>query len=307
MFSRFKKRTTLIQNIAFMSLMAAINVVFVLLTTFIPFLVILMIFILPLTSVLVTIFCKKRYFLLYFLATTGLCMVCTLWNFSDTLFYVIPSMISGFVFGLFAIYKFPLLYLILGPSIIYFGFSYASIPLIQLIYGFNIIDTFANAFALGDFIYLDVITPSFIFIIALIQSTISYMIIKEEIKKFNQSVEENNDFMWLNIIINVVLLGLLTLFAFIYLPISYLMMIISLMITIYFISLDIASRKLISIIIDGIVVFISLLALLISYQYIPNPYQLLLFGILEFLITVKTFINKCLLCRNNKDKINTLE
>ena len=57
----FKKRETLTQNIAYMGLMAAINVIFVLLTYFVPFLIFLLVFVLPLTSVVVTIFCQKNY------------------------------------------------------------------------------------------------------------------------------------------------------------------------------------------------------------------------------------------------------
>ena len=90
------KRETLVQNIAYMAIMAAINVVFVLITTLVPALLFLMIFVLPLTSTMVTLLCKKKYFPIYAVATIGLCMVVTLWKIDDTIFYVIPSIITGF-------------------------------------------------------------------------------------------------------------------------------------------------------------------------------------------------------------------
>ena len=84
----FKKpRESLVQNITFMAMMAAINVVFVVLTTFVPVLVFLIVFILPLTSVLVTLHCKKIYFPIYAVATIGLCLICTIWQIDDTIFY----------------------------------------------------------------------------------------------------------------------------------------------------------------------------------------------------------------------------
>ena len=79
----FKKRETLTQNIAYMGLMAAINVIFVLLTYFVPFLIFVLVFVLPLTSVVVTIFCQKKYLPIYMLATIGLCLITTFNNFSD--------------------------------------------------------------------------------------------------------------------------------------------------------------------------------------------------------------------------------
>ena len=89
-----KKKETLVQNITYMAIMAAINVVFVLITVLVPFLFFLIVFVLPLTSTIVTLHCKKRYFPIYAVATIGLCMICTMWQIGDTIFYVIPSVIS---------------------------------------------------------------------------------------------------------------------------------------------------------------------------------------------------------------------
>ena len=96
----FKKRETLVQNIAYMAIMAAINVIFVLLTALLPPLMFLMVFVLPLTSAVVTLFCKKRYFPIYFIVTIGLCMLASFGIYIfDTFFYVLPALISGFFFG----------------------------------------------------------------------------------------------------------------------------------------------------------------------------------------------------------------
>ena len=91
---KLAKRETLIQNIAYMALMAAINVIFVLLTTLVPVLMFLIIIVLPLTSTMVTLLCKKKYFPIYAIATIALCMIVTIWKIDDTIFYVIPSIIT---------------------------------------------------------------------------------------------------------------------------------------------------------------------------------------------------------------------
>ena len=98
--SVFKKKETIVENMTYMGLMAAINVVFVLLTTFVPFLFFLIVFVLPLTSTIVALHCNKKYFPIYAFATIGLCLLVTIWKIDDTLFYIIPSIITGFLFAI---------------------------------------------------------------------------------------------------------------------------------------------------------------------------------------------------------------
>ena len=296
----FQKKETPLQNITFMAIMAAINIIFVLITTFVPVLVAVILFVLPFTSVLVTIFCQKRYYPLYIVATIGLCIVSTIWNFSDTIFYVVPSMISGFVFGILAKYKFPLLYLIIAPAVIQFAFSYLAIPLIELIYGFNIIDTFLNAFHLNDFNYINLIVPSFIFIISLIQALISYMIIRDELNKFNFPLFEGKDYFWINIAVNLALLVLTLIFSFFNLGLAYLFLNISLVVSTYLIVLSIASKNIPSVISDGVNLFISIILFALIYQYVPKEASFLLIGGFFLLTSIKTIIIRLVFNHKNK-------
>ena len=142
----FKKRETLIQNISYMALMAAINVVFVLLTTFVPFLFFLIVFVLPLTSTIVMLFCRKRYFLIYAFATLGICLIVTLSNIGDTLFYVLPSIITGGLFGLLIEKNINNNVIIILATIAQSILTYATLPLIELFSGINVINTFVNLF-----------------------------------------------------------------------------------------------------------------------------------------------------------------
>ena len=165
----FKKRETLIQNISYMALMAAINVVFVLLTTFVPFLFFLIVFVLPLTSTIVMLFCRKRYFLIYALATLGICLIVTLSNIGDTLFYVLPSIITGGLFGLLIEKNINNNVIIILATIAQSILTYAALPLIELFSGINVIYTFVNLFKLNDFEYVTYLIPISIFFISLMQ------------------------------------------------------------------------------------------------------------------------------------------
>ena len=96
----FKKRETPVENITYLGIMAAINVIFVLLTNVLPVLFFLIVFVLPLTSAVVTLFCKKAYFPIYFIVTLALCFLVNLgFHIFDTFLYVFPSLITGFLFG----------------------------------------------------------------------------------------------------------------------------------------------------------------------------------------------------------------
>ena len=229
----FKKRETLVQNITYMALMAAINVVFVLLTTFVPVLFFLIVFVLPLTSVIVTLLCKKRYFPIYAVATIGLCLICTIWKIDDTIFYVIPSIISGFVFGIMVEKKVPSFWIILATTILQNAFTYASIPLIKFMTGRNIINDFATAFGIKDFQYLNYVTPCFIFFISLAQQILAFSIIKDELPKFGYELNEPTNIPLSLSILLFSFIALAFIFAFVYGPIAYLMTLFALLLGIY--------------------------------------------------------------------------
>lgn len=293
--SGIKRRESLIQNITYMALMAAINVIFVLLTTFVPVLFFMIVFILPLTSVLVTIHCKKIYFPIYAIATIGLCMICTIWRIDDTIFYVIPSIISGFAFGFMAEKKVPSYWIILITTILQIGFTYASIPLIKVLTGRNIVEVFATAFGIKDFIYLDYVTPCFIFFISLAQEIIAFIIIKEELKKFGMVFEEPVNLPLSLAVSLATSIALAVAFIFIYGPISYLLTLITIFLGIYALFyLIIEQSKLIYmlLIVDFV---ISFFLFAILYPLIKEPLGLTLINIFFIQEAIIVLINNYLI------------
>ena len=298
-----EKKQTLIQNITYMALMAAINVIFVLLTTLVPFLVFLIVFVLPLTSTIVTLHCKKRYFPIYAVATIGLCLLCTIWKIDDTIFYVIPSIVSGFVFGLLVEKKIPSFWIILSTTIIQIGFTYASIPLIKLMTGRNIIEDFATVFFIKDFIYLDYVTPCFIFFISLAQEILAFVIIREELPKFGYQLEEVKNIpisLGVSIIVSILFV---VAFAFIYGPLSYLFTLVGLFLTVYAIAYLIGKNKIIIYILLGASALVSFFLFGIFYGMVKAPFGLLFINILFFIVAIIVLCNNYLVKTNKKDTI----
>ena len=300
-----KKKETLVQNITYMAIMAAINVVFVLITVFFPFLFFLIVFVLPLTSAIVTIHCKKIYFPIYAVATIGLCMICTIWKIGDTIFYVIPSIISGFLFGFMAEKKVPSFWILTATTLVQIAFSYVTIPLLNVISGKDVVVSFATVFGLGDFKYLNYLVPCFIFFISLAQEIIAYMVIKEELPKFGITLNDPKE---LPFSLAMAIGGASTLaFAFSFIPycgpISYLMSLVSLLFTCYAIIYLILERKTLVYIIMVASLVVSMFTFAFIYKFATEPLGLVLVNIFFFMIAIIVLINNYLLKPKKEDTI----
>lgn len=299
----FKKNETIIQNLTFMALMAAINVVFVILSTLVPFLTVVLVFVLPLTSVTVTLYCKKRFFPIYAVATTVLCLVVVFWNFSDTLFYVIPSIISGFLFGILAEKKCPSIFLVLVPTLVQVVFTYISIPLIKLIFELDIITFFLNVFGLQNNPNIYLIIPSFILLLSLIQSTLSYMVLKEELPKLQIVLIDNNRFKYLTLIgttISLLLMGILAPFIVEW---SYFALMVSIFFGIYIAIDSFNDKKLWVLILEGISLLLTFFIFSSCYNLIDKTHAFLLIAIFPLSMTIIAFCNICLSKLKKKDTI----
>lgn len=305
--SIFKKRETIVENITYMALMAAINVIFVLLTYFVPFLVFLLIFVLPLSSTIVTLYCKKRYYPIYAIATVGICLLVTISNIGDTIFFVVPSIITGFVFGILVKTKTPSILIILTTTIIQVLLTYPGLLLAtQVLYPDqeDIFFSLAKMFGIQSNPYLNYVKHLCIGGIALIQETVSFLVIKEESERIGVSFEDND---WMDKLLPVLSLFVMIIFslvfAFAYSEISYLFMIGSTLLVVYEIIKLFSLRKgwiyasVAASFLIGIFVFAC------AYASTPKPLGLLYIQVSYCLVGIIVLINNYLLTAVRKDKM----
>lgn len=255
----FSKRETLTENIALMALMSAINIIICVLSAFLNVFSIFLILVLPLVSTLVEIYCKDRYYLIYAFASLGLSLIATLWNIETTIFYLIPSLITGYLFGLLAKKNIPSIYSLLLTSLVQMGLTMGEIPLINFIFDVNIINTFKTFFKLNESVNVDIIIPSFIFTISLIQMSLSYLIISNELIKLKIEEYENDKFDYLNCAALLFFSILSMLFSFFSLETSYLFFLISLYFVIFIIGKTISKKCIPEIITFIIALIISII------------------------------------------------
>lgn len=289
--SLFKKRESLTQNIAYMGIMASINVIAIVLMNYVlPILFLPFALIMPLTSTVVTLFCQKRYFIIYAVTTIGLCFLVSINNISDTLFYVIPSVISGFAFGLMIEYSVPMILAIFVGGIINAGLASATLPLINYMYGQDMVKVIATLFGLGDYQYLSYIVPSFILLIGLAQSLISFVLIINELPKLGIEEKERN---WSYVYPIIGLFGsLLSLLAFLFFrDFAFFFMIFAVFFGVYVVTNNGFNKAKKSLIIDGIILALFIIYFALVYQYVEAPFGLLLINVLFDLFFFESLVN----------------
>ena len=178
------KSDSLIHAICLMAFCAAINIVCSLLNLFVPLAGVFLVILLPLTSAIVEANFEERYFPIYAIATIGLSMAVTPSTFDFTLFYIVPSMLTGFVFGFAEKRGIPDRFAIFVASAVQTIVSLLFVPVIEFITERNIIDDLAEIFGISNRFFYDNAIFLIFFIFSLAQIILSFIVINEEMKKF---------------------------------------------------------------------------------------------------------------------------
>jgi len=288
----FKKKTTLVHNITYMALMAAINVIFIVLDTYVPFLTILLILTLPFVSAVVSYFCQKRYYIIYAIASIGLCLI---FNILDTIFYIVPAVCSGFIIGLLLDKKIHPFWMILASTLVEVVLTYAFIPIINKVSNTDIVHTFITVFNLTNFAYKQELSHLFILFMALTQCSLTHFVLLTEIKKLGIETDTRVGSLIPYIIGLATCLVIALIFTFTYTPPALAFVALSFYFGIFLLIDLLGSRKIIIYVILGISLLIAFFIFVIFYSKINKPLGLVLFGLFPLVIGVTSFIKNCLI------------
>lgn len=279
-----RPRKNLQQAIPLMALMAAINVIVSELASLSPIVSIFLILCLPLTSALVELCCKDRYFPIYALATFGLSIALTFWNIEATIFYVLPSIVTGYIFGLMAKLKIPAIWSIFAATLAQTAISFGLIPLVNFIFQVDIIETFKIAFGVSQMDGIDIIVPAFIFVISLLQVSLSYLIVAHELPKFGIVCEENRRSKSTAIITGIVFGSIVWALYFWRLDLAYLALMFSFYFACYSFGILIDNRNYTAMIICGFIVLANVFLFAGVQSFLIKHSQLLLTSFSSVLI-----------------------
>lgn len=288
----FSKKETLTQNMTYMAIMAAINVVFILLSVFVPYLYLLLLFILPLTSTYVILFCKKRYYPIYAITTIGLCFLASFNNIGDTFFYIIPSIIVGFLTGILLEKRINSSWIIIITSLAQFVISLSTLPLIKLITEVDLMESIFTLFGLNSFSYKNYLIGPLIYFTSIAQMTITYLVLKNEIEKIKINFNENFkklDILFL-FIYEILMFASSFIFFFINKELTFLFLLLGLLPSIILIVYEISHFNKIRLIIMGVLILIFPIIFAAFYPMLDAPVNFNLISILFILINIPTFI-----------------
>lgn len=295
----FKKRETIVENISFFAIMAAINIVFVLLSGVLPPLMFLLVFILPATSTVVTLLCWKKYYIVYCLVTIGLCLLCSFGIYMyDTFFYVIPSLITGFIFGIMIEKQMPAIHILTLTTILQYILIFLTfIILDKILPSFDFFDRLYNMFGLQDFAYKSEFFHIFSFLIAAIQNLFTYGLIYFCLKNLNYNFNlENDKYIYSNIF--SILASLLAIVGYFW---CNQLLFIAIFVSLYYfvfqlINLIMTKKKVIIGLIIGLFVCM-LFCYPLLYSYPKKPLSAVLFLILIVPLNILDLCNNTLLKR----------
>ena len=288
----FTKKTTLVHHMTYMAIMAAINLVFIIFATYVPISILILIIILPLVSTVVAYFCQKKYYIIYAIASIGLCLI---FNVVDTIFYIVPAVITGFFIGIMLENKINPFWMILVSTAIQTGLTYLFIPLINAISGTDFVLSILTFLKLKTFIYRNAVTHLFIFFISFVQTILTTLVLLNEIGKIGIKTEQQvASFipyiggLFFSLILAISFALFRNEYTFVFIAVSF-----------YFASfllVDLCSSK--KPMVYGALVtvaIVSFFAFVLLYETILPPFGFVLFGLFSFSVGLISFLNNYLL------------
>lgn len=294
----FSKKTTLVHHITYMGIMTATNLIFIVLATYVPFLMFLLILLLPFVSAVVSYYCKKRYYIIYAIASIGLCLI---FNISDTIFYVVPAIVTGFMIGLLLEKEINPFWLVLSSTIIESALTFALIPLINLIGNVDIVVTFLTIFKLNEFTYKTDVTYLFIYFISLVQCTLTHFVLLGDAKKIGIDVNTEVTSYGPYIIGAELMMVLSLTFSFFYVPLSLIFLAISIYFAVFLLIDLLISKKTLIYVLLGTLLLVCFFTFAILYATIKAPLGLLIAIIFPLVISLVSFVNNYLIKRGNNN------
>lgn len=171
--------------------MSAILGVMSIIASFVPLAFLGVAILSPLIAAIAAYYTKDKYLIVFVAGSSLLCLLVTLYSYGETVFGVIPGIISGSLFGLLLKKKIPTPLLIALCSLLEFGLNYVGVWLLRFLSEIDIIETGLQLLGLDGKENICYIVPCFIYVYALAESAISFIVIEGVLERF-----ERDDVSW---------------------------------------------------------------------------------------------------------------
>lgn len=177
-----------IKNISFIALSCAITIAIVILNYFIGELTIFEILLLPLISSIVASKVNYKYSFIYFISSLLISFI----DFQNAIFVIIPSLLSGILFGKLIKTYIHGYYIIIVNALFLLIMQILGTYLVNLIYQIDLIKALSAILKLSETTFKTNYIL-FLFAICISESSLSYLIITNELKKLNYEFNEKKN------------------------------------------------------------------------------------------------------------------
>ena len=151
----FVKKETPVQNLAFCAIIAGFDGILSLIGALLPLSAFFLMMLAPLLAAMVGYFCKKRYYAVYLFGAMGVSLAVSAWSFENTLFYMLPSLCSGTLYGFLLRCKVNAPGVNFLVAMVQYSFFWISLLLIKAIYEIDMREMVCSLFSLKvtDLVY----------------------------------------------------------------------------------------------------------------------------------------------------------
>ena len=217
----FSKKETPVQNLAFCAIIAAFDGILSLISALLPISAFFLMMIAPLLAALVAYFCKKRYYALYLFGAMGVSIAVSAWNFENTIFYLLPSLCAGLVYGFLLRRKSNVALMNFTVAMVQYVFFLLSLLLVKAIYEVDMREVIRSLFGLKSSDLLYDAFPLFALAYSFAVTGFSHLFFSLQAPHIGIEYSEEVRFAWLYPTLTVALSGLCIGFAFIYAKMAY--------------------------------------------------------------------------------------
>ncbi len=180
-----KRQETPTGNIALLGIFSAILAVFSLIIAFVPFTSVAFGLFLPLISAVAAYYVQKKYIPLYMVGASLICVGITFFNIGDTLFFVIPSIFSGSLFGFMRTKKILPQFNIFIISLVQFILHIIAYYLLIVITGIDMLNVVVSLLNLNDAKNYMILFISALLSLSFGETGLNYLIIEGVLEKFS--------------------------------------------------------------------------------------------------------------------------
>lgn len=180
----FRPRKGLAENVAFLSLFAAIDAVLALLMSFVPLSSLFVIVFLPGVSSFASFLAEKKYLPVYAVGASLLSVAFSFHDLGSALFYVVPAVLSGTLLGLFVSKDYDFGLAIFAAAFLNTGFAYLSLPISKALTGIDFVEFALVLLGISEKEGVYEIIPSFFFAYGAAASSLSAFFVSYLSKRF---------------------------------------------------------------------------------------------------------------------------